>query len=72
MVNSIWWSVIIIIIKWKDGWFQTIFLSRLAAGFEEEHKVMLERMQDEAEDAEQLAMELGKCIHVIVKIFSWF
>ena len=33
--------------------------------FEGEQKVLLERMQDEAEDADQLAMELGNCAHMI-------
>ena len=33
--------------------------------FEEDSKVLFERMQDEAEDADQLAVELGKCTHMI-------
>ena len=33
--------------------------------FEEDSKVLFERMQDEAEDADQLAMELGNCAHMI-------
>ena len=33
--------------------------------FEGEQKVLFERMQDEAEDADQLAMELGNCAHMI-------
>ena len=33
--------------------------------FEGEQKVLLKRMQDEAEDADQVAMELGNCAHLI-------
>ena len=38
--------------------------------FEGEQKVLLERMQDEAEDADQLAVELGNCAHMME--FSMF
>lgn len=33
--------------------------------FEGEHKVLFERMQDEAEDADQLAVELGNCARMM-------
>ena len=38
--------------------------------FEEDSNVLFERMQDEAEDADQLAMELGNCTHTIEFIYT--